>query len=428
MSKKDLKKKINYIFKKDKSAYFRISLQMNKPESCNLYYSALHNDYKKNMISDNILVIESLKLSLLSKSCITPGIISLLSNLIVSSSAEKEDIFKNEPDWLKEYKEGQQYEIYKYKNIHGDLLFYSFQRLAQEIYHKFHSILIALEINYRGGISVKLNPQTKDRIIDIIYYCFYMESKKNSSFENINNKDEEGSINFLQDYRKESEEETQDEHIKKMIDFKKVKINIYFISGNRNIIFEIKKLDEKKNHFYFNSNKNNISISNNLNFSHQTQQSNNFKYGQSYTIFNKRSFNRQLSKMTNNNSNINHQNDSSDTDSDFSEEGERKESGQLLINHENTNNTFDEDDLYKNYYMLNESYNNYVFTNEITRQAINDRNDIQHHIVICGMHKELIQFILPLRNKYLPEKLLKWIVILSPFLPQDIHETLCKLP
>jgi hypothetical protein len=44
------------------------------------------------------------------------------------------------------------------------------------------------------------------------------------------------------------------------------------------------------------------------------------------------------------------------------------------------------------------------------------------------MHNELLHFILPLRNKYIPEKLLKWIVILAPFLPQDIYEILCNFP
>ena len=62
------------------------------------------------------------------------------------------------------------------------------------------------------------------------------------------------------------------------------------------------------------------------------------------------------------------------------------------------------------------------------RQGIKDRNDIKNHIIICGMHHELIHFILPLRNKYLPEKLLKWIVILAPSLPQEIHDSLSKFP
>ena len=62
------------------------------------------------------------------------------------------------------------------------------------------------------------------------------------------------------------------------------------------------------------------------------------------------------------------------------------------------------------------------------RQGIKDRNDIQHHVVICGMHPEIIHFILPLRAKYLTESLLKWIVILAPTLPQEIHDALSIFP
>ena len=429
LTKKDLKNRIRYLFKKDRNGLFRLCLQMNKPESCNSYYYTLQNNYQKNMIADKLLIIESLKMNLLSKSCITPGIISLISNLIISSSFDKEDIFKNEPDWIKEYKEGQQYEIYKYKNLHGDLLFHSFQSLAQEIYNKFHSILIALEINYRGGVSVKLNPQSKEKIIDIIYSSFFLESKKNTTNEDINNKEDQPSISLLDDFHKESEIETEENNMKMNIDFKKVKISIYCISSNRDIIYNIKHLDEnKKNNIANHTNKNFFNSSNNLNtFSNVNNknslspQSTGFKFSKTKTLlFNK-------NKRNSNNANNQNNNDSSDTDSDLSDEIERKESGQFLANQDNID-IFDEDELSKNYYILNESYNNYVFTNEITRQGINDRSDIQHHIVICGMHPELIHFILPLRNKYLPEKLLKWIVILSPFLPQEIHETLCKFP
>ena len=62
------------------------------------------------------------------------------------------------------------------------------------------------------------------------------------------------------------------------------------------------------------------------------------------------------------------------------------------------------------------------------RQGIKDRNDIQHHVIICGMHPEILHFILPLRAKYLTEKILKWIVILAPMLPQEIYDALSIFP
>ena len=81
------------------------------------------------------------------------------------------------------------------------------------------------------------------------------------------------------------------------------------------------------------------------------------------------------------------------------------------------NHKFDEDEFYNNYYTLEYFVKNNLYLNEIMQQDIKDRNDIKNHIIICGMHQELLHFILPLRSKYLPEKLLKWIVILAPSLP-----------
>ena len=63
-----------------KNNNFKIFLQLNKSESYQYYYNTLQNIYRKNMVKDQLLVIESLKMNLLSKSCLTPGIISLLSN------------------------------------------------------------------------------------------------------------------------------------------------------------------------------------------------------------------------------------------------------------------------------------------------------------------------------------------------------------
>ena len=84
---------------------FKIILQLNKTESPTYYYGALQNNYKKNLAKDQLLIIENLKMNLLSKSCVTPGIISLLYNLIISASTEKNST-KSEPDWIKEYTEG----------------------------------------------------------------------------------------------------------------------------------------------------------------------------------------------------------------------------------------------------------------------------------------------------------------------------------
>ena len=90
---------------------------------------------------------------------------------------------------------------------------------------------------------------------------------------------------------------------------------------------------------------------------------------------------------------------------------------------------FNEDEqIINNYYTLESFEKNNLNTNEIMRQGIKDRNDIQHHVIICGMHPEIIHFILPLRAKYLTENMLKWVVILAPMLPQEIYDALSIFP
>ena len=141
-------------------------IELNKTESPKFYYGALQHNYKKYMAKDQLFIIENLKMNLLSKSCVTPGIISLLYNLMISASTGKINS-KNEPEWIREYTEGTQYEIYKF-SAEGELLKSSYPQLAIDIFNKFHSLLIALEINYKGHSLIKLNPQTTETISDLI--------------------------------------------------------------------------------------------------------------------------------------------------------------------------------------------------------------------------------------------------------------------
>ncbi len=400
MTKTSLKKKISSIFKRNKNT-FRICLQLNRPESTNYYYSTLQLNYHKSMLPDKLLVIEHIKMNLLSKSCLTPGIISLISNLVISSTAEN-NFSKNEAEWLKEYTEGQQYEIYKYNSIEGNLLFYSFQELTQEIYNRFHGILIALEINYHGGTLVKLNPQSKETLIDIIYPSFLAKTKNTSAvgYENVEEKDKDS---LLEEYHHGLDDELDiisgNKKNKNNINYKKIKVNLYCISSDKNIVDDIKKLDEGKKKNFVRSLSNHSS-----NNAIITKKGGSRKHPSRTTIQNY-----------------------SDSDSDSSDDNGQEDSVKLLVATGN-NHKYDEDELSINYYTLENNDKNYLYTNEIMRQGIKDRNDIKNHIIICGMHQELIHFILPLRNKYLPERLLKWIVILAPSLPQDIHDALSKFP
>jgi hypothetical protein len=60
----------------------RVCLQINKPENKELYYSGQENS----RVEDQVLCIQELKLKLLAKSAICPGIITMIWSLITSSS------------------------------------------------------------------------------------------------------------------------------------------------------------------------------------------------------------------------------------------------------------------------------------------------------------------------------------------------------
>ena len=57
-------------------------MQLLRPDSLTHYELSLSSDEVK---SDRVICIESLKLSLLSKSCLCPGLVALINNLIKSS-------------------------------------------------------------------------------------------------------------------------------------------------------------------------------------------------------------------------------------------------------------------------------------------------------------------------------------------------------
>ena len=84
----------------------RLCMQLIKPESKLHYYSSLN--MKSN---DQLIVIEEFKMNLLAKSCFSPGIISMISNLITSAGDQEREKFEDE--WIREYTTGMGHEIYR---------------------------------------------------------------------------------------------------------------------------------------------------------------------------------------------------------------------------------------------------------------------------------------------------------------------------
>ena len=122
----------------------KLIIQLLKPESVqsfNLLISGKKYD-------EQIVCIDQLKISLLAKGCMCKGIITLISNLIITNnfdeSAEEQ---LGKLAWIEEYKNGKDYEIYK---IPLDYLRgYKFSVVVDKIYNEKKIIIFGLNIEDR---------------------------------------------------------------------------------------------------------------------------------------------------------------------------------------------------------------------------------------------------------------------------------------
>ena len=129
----------------------RLWMQLIKPESKQHYYSSVNLVSKE----DQLIITEEIKMNLLAKSCFSPGITSLISNLI-SSSSETE---QQDEIWLKEYSEGMEHEIYRVPlspKMEGKY----FKDIVKIIYMKNKAIVFGLELTWKKNTIIRLNPST----------------------------------------------------------------------------------------------------------------------------------------------------------------------------------------------------------------------------------------------------------------------------
>jgi hypothetical protein len=71
-----VKKKIN----------MRLCMQLIKPESKQHYKASISRSKSRSASLDQIIIVEEMKMNLIAKSCFSPGLIALVSNLITSSN------------------------------------------------------------------------------------------------------------------------------------------------------------------------------------------------------------------------------------------------------------------------------------------------------------------------------------------------------
>lgn len=140
-----------YVQDKQGGHSLRLCMQLIKPESKQHYYSSV------NLVSkdDQLIITEEIKMNLLAKSCFSPGILSLVSNLI-SSSSEAEN---QEEVWLEEYAQGMDHEIYRIAlspRMEGKY----FKDIVKIIYLKLKAIVFGLELTCNNKTIIRLNPST----------------------------------------------------------------------------------------------------------------------------------------------------------------------------------------------------------------------------------------------------------------------------
>ena len=431
---------------------FHVCLQLNKPDSISHFYNSFQPIYKKIMKPDQLIVIESLKMNLLSKSCITPGIMALVTNLVMTAGDVDET---NEEDWMKEYSDGRGHEIYRIQ-LKEYYYQFTFMEVVENIYNEGQVIAFALEIEV-GGISIiKLNPSNCSNMT----IMKLIEKAKDFSFKKKQEKESYGDFGDFSDgtntlnlnskskdklYIKNKGESHNQNNVKVFtylicsdkseadtMENKKPKIikenNIDIIKGKEFLDLNIKNRISSELKVSFHNIKGNL-ISKNSNRELNINSINNFM--RMNTIKNLNSNNNLKSQentnnkgifqelMQNVNDNLNMQVAAlEDESSDESEEDIDNENmvhfGSVALEVSS-----------KDYHII-ENQEQKLRSNEIINHSIKDREDISHHIIICGLHPALLHFILPLRAKYLQEDSLKWIVVLAPSLPQSLFEAFSR--
>ena len=271
--------------KLEENKNIRICLQLLLPSSKNLYHTALLN---KNTIKEDdfflIICVEEIKLLMIGKSCICPGINTIISILITSDKPINEDLESYTfYDWYNDYLQGLKNEIYRIK-IKSEILFgLSFIELVKILYELCDIVVIGTDVIYLGIKSfVCLNPYPY--VFSPFDHFIYVLAHKQPDEEEINN--------LLIDYREKNKKGII-ENNKEMVYIYRMKKSYWCnlddnaepINNNNSILNDSNEkmtLNENKNNeisinsendsnnlkgnYVINDNENNINKNNKLNY------------------------------------------------------------------------------------------------------------------------------------------------------------------
>ncbi|CAD8066859.1 unnamed protein product [Paramecium sonneborni] len=151
----------------------RVCLQVLQPSSKDLYFNSLGGHE-----TDQVICVDELKLYLLGKTCLCPGINTLISFLIQSSkpSYDTSKYDKNKEEWIDDYLCGMQNEIYRVPLESEAFVGLTFSQISQAIYKELNIILFALEVELESGTSVFVNP-AEYLFEDYLHYGYVIASE-----------------------------------------------------------------------------------------------------------------------------------------------------------------------------------------------------------------------------------------------------------
>ena len=435
---------------------FRLCIQLNKPNSISHFNSCFQPIYKKVMNKDQLIIMETLKMNILSKSCITPGIMTLVTNL-VQTSGDVEDTIDEK--WIKEYSDGRGHEIYRIqlKEYYHQ---FSFIEIVKNIYNEGQVICFSIEIEVEGVTILKLNPVNCHnlKIKDLI--------EKGKKFNFKSDLCESGEISERKDYANISANKSLVKRYKEGHKDNNVSVFAYLICADKSMADDVAnkekehkehkehydkkkslqeeseskssdksedvKIEENDNHLNTVKIKNSIYkkintnvINNNISSNEKITVKDNIIFSLSKTLGNNitrsqevgnKGIFKELIKSMNNNLNKQMALIEKDSSSESEEDVEDENIHQFR--------TFALEVNIKDYHIITDKRTLKKNSQSIFQQTIRNKESISNHIIICGFHPALLHFILPLRAKYLPEDDLKWVIILSPSMPTNLLKDL----
>ena len=136
-----------------------VCVQLMRPEN-KMHYAACGQiaEHELNHADDQVVCIDEIKMTLLAKTCLCPGMTALVCNLITSDEDVSDDVLSDEtPKWFEEYRHGCGYEIYRTK-ISPVFSGLPFSTVSHLVYNVVGSLLFALEIGSATRPRIILNP------------------------------------------------------------------------------------------------------------------------------------------------------------------------------------------------------------------------------------------------------------------------------